>query len=96
MQKGSVVQSASNKDYAETIKSVFQEADLNDHTSVQAALKKYEGLMTPVYKAAGIQNVHGNQALTSVLGQDTDSFLKYISNIKAIIGNGSNWLNVSA
>lgn len=60
--KGSVLQSASNCEYAESIKNVFQEADLRDDTAVDTALKQYQKLMTPVYKAAGIQNLYGNQA----------------------------------
>lgn len=92
--KGSVVQSASNKEYAETIKSAFQEADLKDDISVNAVLKRYQKLMSPVYKAAGLQNIYGNNALASVLKQDENSFLAYISNMRTIAENaGSNRLN---
>ena len=87
---GSVVQSASNKEYAESIKSTFQAVDLTDDVSVNDALKKYQKLMIPVYTAAGILNIYGNQALTSIMNWDSDKFLSYISSMKAVTENVGN------
>lgn len=94
---GSVVQSASNEEYAESIRSTFQEADLTDDASVNVALKKYQKLMTPVYTAAGLMNVFGNQALASIMNWDSDKFLSYISSMKAVVENiGNNRLDYYA
>ena len=64
--------------------------DLTDDVSVNDALKKYQKLMIPVYTAAGILNIYGNQALTSIMNWDSDKFLSYISSMKAVTENVGN------
>lgn len=85
--RGSVVQSASNKELASTIKVLFQNVDMKDEKALAAAMKQYRELMTTVYQASGIHNTANNNSLTHVLNQDINGFVKKIANANAIIDN---------
>lgn len=92
-QRGSVVQSASNKELASTIKTLFQNVDMKDEKALNAAMKQYRELMTPVYQASGIRNTANNNSLTNVLDQDISSFVKQIANANAVTGNVGSTFN---
>jgi hypothetical protein len=93
--KSGYVQSASNAEYAETIKKLFQTANLDDEDSVSDVLKQYSSLMMPVYKAYGLQNTANSMSLTNVLEQDTNNFRICISNLKAVAANIGNSISYS-
>lgn len=82
---GGVVQSASNKQLAHTIKVLFQNINLRDSNEVNVAYGKYKAIMTPVYKASGIENTSSHASLSNVLEQDVSRFSIQISNAKAIL-----------
>lgn len=92
-QRGSVVQSASNKELASTIKTLFQNVDMKDEKALNAAMKQYRELMTPVYQASGIRNTANNNSLTNVLDQDISRFVKQIANANAVTGNVGSTFN---
>lgn len=92
---GGYVQSASNAEYTETIKKLFQAADLDDENSVNNVLKQYSNLMTPVYKAYGLQNTVNSISLTHVLEKDANNFRICISNLKAVATNMGNSVSYS-
>ena len=86
-QRGSVVQSASNKELASTIKTLFENVDLKDEKARNAAMKQYRELMTPAYQANGLRNTANSNSLTEVLDQDVNGFVKQIANANAVTGN---------
>lgn len=86
-QRGSVVQSASNKELASTIKALFQNVNMKDEKALNVAMKQYRELMTPVYQASGIRNTADSNYLTNVLNQDIGAFVKQIANANAVTGN---------
>lgn len=86
-QRGGVVQSASNKELASSIKNLFENLDRNDEKSLNAAWKQYRKLMTPVYQASGIRNTANSNSLSDVLNQDIHDFAKQIANANAITQN---------
>jgi hypothetical protein len=93
--KSGYVQSASNTEYAETIKNLFQTANLDDEDSVSNVLKQYSSLMMPVYKAYGLQNTANDMSLNHVLERDTNNFQICISNLKAVAANIGNRVSYS-
>lgn len=86
-QRGSVVQSASNKELASAIKDLFQNVNMKDEKAMNVAMKQYRELMMPVYQASGISNTADSNSLTNVLNQDIGAFVKQIANANAVIGN---------
>lgn len=92
-QRGSVVQSASNKELSSTIKSLFENADMKDDKMVDDVMMQYKELMASVYQAAGIQNTANSNSLTNVLNQDISRFATQIANAKAVINNIGNRCN---
>ena len=92
-QRGSVVQSASNKELSSTIKTLFQNVDMKDEKALNATMKQYRELMTPVYQASGIRNTANNNSLTNVLDQDISRFVKQIANANAVTGNVGSTFN---
>ena len=92
-QRGSVVQSASNKELSSTIKTLFQNVDMKNEKALNAAMKQYRELMTPVYQASGIRNTANNNSLTNVLDQDISRFVKQIANANAVTGNVGSTFN---
>ena len=83
--QGSVVQSASNEQLADTIRTLFQNLNLSDGNSVNDAFVRYREIMTPVYRAVGIENTVNHDSLSHVLGQDTNRFSMQIANAKAVL-----------
>ena len=53
---------------------------MKDEKALNAAMKQYRELMTPVYQASGIRNTANNNSLTNVLDQDISRFVKQIAN----------------
>lgn len=92
-QRGSVVQSASNKELASTIKTLFQNVNMKDEKALNVAMKQYRELMTPVYQASGIRNTADSNSLTNVLNQDIGAFVKQIANANAVTGNVGSTFN---
>lgn len=92
-QRGSVVQSASDKNLASTIKALFENMDIKDEKSVNNAMKQYKSLITPAYQASGINNTSHSNSLTDILNNDVGSFVTQIANAKAVIGNVGNSLD---
>lgn len=92
-QRGSVVQSASNKELTSAIKDLFQNVNMKDENALNVAMKHYRELMTPVYQAGGIRNTADNNSLTNVLNQDIGAFVKQIANANAVIGNVGSTFN---
>lgn len=86
-QRGSVVQSASNKELSLAIKSLFENVDMKDDKIVEDVVMQYKELMIPVYQAAGIQNTANSNSLNNVLNQDISRFATQIANAKAVINN---------
>ena len=87
---GSVVQSASNEQLANTIRALFQNIDLRDGNEVNGAFSKYRELVTPAYRANGIENTMNHNSLSHVLEQDINKFSMQIVNANAVLkGIGS-------
>ena len=84
---GSVVQSASNEQLAHTIKAMFQSLNLRDGNAVNDAYEKYKAIMTPVYKANGIENTNNHDSLSHVLELDVSRFSIQIANTKAVLNS---------
>lgn len=78
---------ASNKGLAGNVRSLFSEIDVTDANQLSKAFKQYQGMMTAAYKAVGFGNTTND-----MLKDDTNSFTKQISNMKAVLsginGNG--------
>lgn len=92
--QGSVVQSASNKQLADTIRLLFQNLNLNDGNAANDAFARYREMMLPVYRAAGIENTVNHNSLSNVLKQDEDRFSMQIANARAVISNIGSSLNI--
>lgn len=95
-QRGSVVQSASNKELASTIKSLFENVDMEDEEAVNTVLEQYQALITPAYQAYGLQNTANSNSLTNVLRQAVSRFVTQIANAKAVVGNVTKSVDYSA
>lgn len=83
VKKGSMIQCASNTEHAQKIKSLFQNMDIMDEDSVKNAFQEYEILMTPVYKAAGLQNSYFDTGVDEIIGRDIKEFVSQIASGKA-------------
>ena len=92
-QRGSVVQSASNKELASTIKTLFENVDMKDEKALNSVMKQYKELMTPVYQSSGIRNMAHSNSLTGVLDQDISRFVTQIANANAVTGNVGSTFN---
>ena len=92
-QKGSIVQSASNKELSSTIKNLFQNMDMKDEKALNSVMKQYKEFMTPAYLANGLRNTANNNSLTNALDQDISGFVKQIANANAITGNVGSTFN---
>jgi len=92
---GSVVQSASNEQLAHTIKGIFHNLNLRDGNAVNDAYGKYKVIMTPVYKASGIENTYSHASLSHVLEQDVSRFSMQVSNAKAVLRSIGNSIDFS-
>jgi len=82
---GATEQSASNAEHAQKIRTLFQNMDIMDEASVKNAFEQYEILMTPVYKAAGMQNSHFDTRVNEIVGVDVKEFISQIASGKAAI-----------
>ena len=91
---GSVVQSASNEKLADTVRNLFHELNLKDNNAVTETYKIYREIMTPVYRAAGMENSANHTSLTNVLAQDVNRFAMQIANAKAVINSIGSNLNI--
>lgn len=92
---GSVVQSASNSQLADRIRTLFHNMNLNDNLEIADVYEQYGEIMTPVYNAFGVENNFNNNSLTNVLEQDVQRFSLQIANARAVIMNVGSGLNVS-
>ena len=93
--QGSVVQSASNKQLADTIRTLFQNLNLRDHNAVNDAFARYREIMSPVYRATGIENTVNHNSLSNVLKQDENRFSMQIANAKAVLNSIGSSVNIS-
>ncbi|MBR4983023.1 MAG: hypothetical protein IKY94_10725 [Lachnospiraceae bacterium] len=93
--QGSVVQSASNEQLADTIRTLFQNLNLSDGNAVNDAFARYREIMTPVYKANGIENTVNHDSLSHVLKQDENRFSMQIANAKAVLNSIGSSVNIS-
>lgn len=94
-QQGSVVQSASNKQLADTIRTLFQNLNLRDHNAVNDAFARYREIMSSVYRATGIENTVNHNSLSNVLKQDENRFSMQIANAKAVLNSIGSSVNIS-
>jgi len=76
---GSFIYCASNKGLAGNVRSLFSEIDVTDADQLSKAFKQYQSMMTAAYKAVGFGNTTND-----MLKDDTNSFTKQISNMKAV------------
>ncbi len=84
---GVLIYCASNKKLAGSVRSLFAGTDITDVGQLADAFKEYKDMMTAAYRAVGF-----GRTTNDMLKDDTDSFTKQISNMKALIsginGNG--------
>lgn len=92
-ENGSVVQSASNEEVAGSIMNLFKNANLHDSKAVSELFQQYKDIITPVYRAFGLQDTSKNASLSRVIDEDIKFFDVQISNAKAIINNVGNTFN---
>ena len=86
---GGLIYCASNKDLAGSIRSLFAGTDLTDASKLTDAFKEYKDMMTAAYRAVGF-----GRTTNDMLKDDTNSFTKQISNMKAIFsGVNSNGID---
>lgn len=78
--KGSLIYCASNKKLAESIRSLFAGADITDTDRLAETSKQYKDMMSAAYRAVGF-----GRTTDGMLMDDTNSFTKQVSNMKAII-----------
>ena len=80
---------ASNKELAGSIRSLFAGTDLTDTSQLADAFKEYKNKMTAAYRAVGF-----GRTTNDMLKDDTNSFTKQISNMKAVLsGINSNGID---
>ena len=91
----SVVQSASNEQLADTIRTLFQNLNLRDHNAVNDAFARYREIMSPVYRATGIENTVNHNSLSNVLKQDENRFSMQIANARAVLNSIGSSVNIS-
>lgn len=92
---GSVVQSASNKQLAGMVRALFQNMNLNDSITVDHTYAKYQEIMTPVYRAIGVENTVNHNSLSHVLEQDFNRFSAQIANAKAVLNSIGSSVDIS-
>lgn len=92
---GSVVQSVSNKELASTVKSLFENVDMEDEDAVNIVLEQYQTLMTSAYQAYGLKNTANINSLANVIRQDISRFVAQIANAKAVNSNVGNSFSYS-
>ena len=92
---GSVVQSASNKQLADTVRALFQNLNLRDGNAVNDAYAKYEEIMTQVYQANGIEDTVNHASLSHVLMQDVNRLSMQITNAKAVLNSIGSSVDIS-
>lgn len=80
---GGTMQCASNVEHTQKIRFLFQNMDIMDEDSVKNAFQEYEILMTPVYKAAGLQNSYFDTGVDEIIGRDIKEFVSQIASGKA-------------
>jgi hypothetical protein len=73
------VQTATNTELINNIKSVFSNIDINDEASVAKAMKQYQELVKPVYRANDPTNPG---SVNRMLQSDTNAFTQMIEKIK--------------
>ena len=80
---------ASNKDLAGSIRSLFAGTDIMNASQLADAFKEYKNMMTAAYRAVGF-----GRTTNDMLKDDTNSFTKQISNMKAVFsGINSNGID---
>lgn len=92
----SVVQSATNKTYAEEIMNMFANVNMRDNKAVNALMSRYKDMISPVYTSYGLKNTVNNKSLTAVINKDVAIFGVQISNAKNIIDNVGSSFNKMA
>lgn len=92
-QVGATAQCASNAEHAQKIRNLFQNMDIMDEDSVKNAFQEYEILMTPVYKAAGLQNSYFDTGVDEIIGKDINEFISQIASGKAAINTSGKTIN---
>lgn len=87
---GGLIYCASNKELSESIRSLFAGTDITDIDRMAETYKQYKDMMGAAYQAVGF-----GKTTDDMLKDDTDSFTKQVSNMKAIISgihkNGVNY-----
>ena len=76
---GGIIYCASNKGLAGNVRSLFSGIDVTNASQLSEVFKQYKSMMAAAYKAAGFGNT-----TNSMLNNDTSSFTKQISNMKAV------------
>lgn len=76
---GGLIYCASNKDLAGSVRSLFAGTDITDASQLADAFKEYKDRMTAAYRAVGF-----GRTTNDMLKDDTNSFTKQISNMKAV------------
>ena len=64
---------------AASIRSLFAGTDITDASQLADAFKEYKDMMTAAYRAVGF-----GKTTNDMLSDDTNSFTKQISNMKAV------------
>lgn len=86
---GGLIYCASNKELSESIRSLFANTDITDIGKMTETFKQYKDMMTAAYRAVGF-----GRTTNDMLMDDTNSFTKQVSNMKAIIwGINKNGVN---
>lgn len=75
------VSAATNASVLHSMDALFAHLDLGDSVAVQQAMEQYKALMTPIYRANGIDDTHG--ALTRVLSRDVSNLKELLDKIAA-------------
>ena len=76
---GGLIYCASNKELARSVRSLFAETDITDEGRLADVFKEYKDMMNAAYLAVGF-----GRTTNDMLKDDTNSFTKQISNMKAV------------
>ena len=76
---GGFIYCASNKELAGSVRSLFAGTDITDESRLADVFKEYKDMMNAAYLAVGF-----GRTTNDMLKDDTNSFTKQISNMKAV------------
>ncbi len=77
---GGLIYCASNKELAESIRSLFANTDIMDIDRMEETFNRYKDMMRAAYRAVGF-----GKTTDDMLKDDTNAFARQVSNMKAMI-----------